>query len=51
MRYLIVCLLISLAALLIAAAASAIHILMKRREMRSRPHEIVDPVEETDLKP
>ena len=53
MRWLLYCLLVSLAALLFAAAAMAIHILLKRRELRRKSREItgpiIDPVDETDL--
>ena len=55
MRWLLYCLLVSLAALLFAAAAMAIHILLKRRELRRKSREItgliIDPVDETDLEP
>jgi hypothetical protein len=55
MRWLVVCLLVSLVALLFAAAAMAIHILMKRGELRRRSREstgrLIDAVDETDLEP
>ena len=55
MRWLLYCLLVSLAALLVAAAGMAIHILLKRRELRRKSREItgpiIDPVDETDLEP
>ena len=55
MRWLLYCLLVSLAALLFAAAAMAIHILLKRREIRRKSRQItgqvIDPVDETDLEP
>jgi hypothetical protein len=55
MRWLLYCLLVSLAALLIAAAGMAIHILLKRRELHRKSREItglvIDPVDETDLEP
>ena len=55
MRWLVMCLLVCLAALLFAAAAMAFHILMKRREFRRKAREItapiIDPVDETDLEP
>ena len=55
MRWLILCLLVSLAALLFAVAGMAIHILLKRREIRRKSRQItgqvIDPVDETDLEP
>lgn len=55
MRWLLLCLLASLAALLFAVAGMALHILMRRREHRRKsrentgPH--IDPVDETDPEP
>jgi len=51
MRWLVICLLVSLVALLIAAAGIACHVVIKRRELRRKPQEGIDPAEETDLKP
>jgi hypothetical protein len=55
MRWLILCLLVSLATLLFAAAAITVHILLKHRELRRRSLEniglAIDPVEESDLEP
>jgi uncharacterized protein YneF (UPF0154 family) len=51
MRWLVLCLLVSLAALLFAAAGMALHILMQRRQLRRKPPDSIDPAEETDLKP
>ena len=55
MRWLVLCLLVSLVALLFAAAAMAVHILIRRREIRRRSREntgpLIDAVDETDLEP
>ena len=51
MRWLLLCLLVSLVVLLIAAAAMAIHVIIKHRELRKRTQGSVDPIEEIDLKP
>jgi hypothetical protein len=55
MRWLLICLLVSLVALLFAAAAMAHHILMQRRQLRrgarSGADPVVDSIEETEVKP
>jgi len=55
MRWLIICLLVSLVALLFAAAAMAHHVLMQRRALRRAARAGVDPaidsVEESEVKP
>jgi hypothetical protein len=51
MRWLVLCLLVCLVVLLVAAAAMAIHVLIKRHEIRRMARESVDPIEEIDLKP
>jgi hypothetical protein len=49
MRWLMVCLLASLGALLIASAAMALHVWIHRTRMRRQPVSRFDPLQETDL--
>jgi uncharacterized iron-regulated membrane protein len=53
MRWLLLVLLVSLAAMLIAAAGGALHIWAQRRRSRFRPSAgtgaVPDPAEETDI--
>ena len=51
MRWLMVCLLVSLAALLTAAAAMARHIWVRHAELRREPPSRVDSPRETDQEP
>lgn len=51
MRWLVMCLLVSLVALLVAAACIVFHVLVKRRELRRKLLDGIDPAEEIDLKP
>jgi hypothetical protein len=49
MRWLMIGLLVSLAALLTAAAGMARHIWLQRAKLRSRPSAALEHAEETDL--
>lgn len=51
MRWLVICLLVSLAGLLIAAGGIIYHIAMKHRELRRTPTEGLDAVEEPEIEP
>jgi len=51
MRWLMVCLLVSLAALLTAVAAMARHIWVRHVELRRTPPSRVDTAQETDPEP
>ncbi len=51
MRWLVVVLLVSLGALLFAAAGVARHIWLRRGKPRREPSVAIGPAEESDLKP
>jgi uncharacterized protein (DUF58 family) len=51
MRWLMIALLVSLGALLIAAAGMARHIWSQRAKLRREPSAALEPAEESDLEP
>lgn len=51
MRWLMIVFLVSLGALLFAAAGVAYHIWLQRAKSRSEPSVAIEPAEESDLEP